>query len=138
MGYADRRDGAAADRDSLVGVPWYTADSYRAILEVMDDAGLFPDSYAAWHRGAEECVRSLRLAGRIPVPVRIEPQEFLRWCAEENVRSDAEARMDYARAMIAGRQEVVTRDSLVTQTYIGQPIPEVHFSDVSSPVIDLR
>jgi hypothetical protein len=112
MGSAAYRNGAA-DQDSLVGVPWYTADTYRAILDVMEDSGLFPESFAAWHRGAEERVRCLSLAGRMPVPVRVDPQEFLHWCAKERLRPDAESRMEYARVTIVTLQEHPSLDSVI-------------------------
>ncbi len=44
----------------VVGVPWYTRQNYRRILEIMEDAHLLPSTFDKWLHAAEEVIESCK------------------------------------------------------------------------------
>ena len=120
---ANRSSGASTDQ-GVVAVPWYTEAGYAATLAIMEDSGLFPDSYSAWHRGAQDLVRQLRSAGISPVIVSIDPDDFLDWCQAEDVRADAESRLEYVRSVAAQLKDGPDLVAMPRPDYPGSPVAD--------------
>jgi hypothetical protein len=94
----------------VVVVPWYREDNYAQVLAVMEDAASLPDRYEWWHRGAAEQVATLRRKGRRSAAVAIDPGLFLSWCSEHDLLPNAEARVEYAIELEAGRLHAAPED----------------------------
>ncbi len=74
----------------------FSADQYDALLRIVDDAALLPPTWDAWRRGFDDRLTSLHRRGAEVVVVPVDLESFVRWCAEQDFRCDAEARLEYA------------------------------------------
>jgi hypothetical protein len=83
-------------------VPWYAREDYAAILAMMEDPHILAPVYDQWLAAAQNNEREAERAGVTVVRVRIEPESFARWCAEQGIARDSRARMRYV-ADTAGR-----------------------------------
>lgn len=91
----------------VTGIPWYEPNTYRQILEIMEDAHLLPDTYEKWLRGASAVVAHARQNGDRPVKVRIDPTRFQAWCAAQGFAADSEGRLEFA--YLAAQAEAAAR-----------------------------
>jgi hypothetical protein len=80
----------------VTGIPWYEANTYDRILEVMEDACLLPDTYEKWLRGASDVLAHAEQNGDHPVKVTIDPDGFQEWCVAQGFGADSEARLEFA------------------------------------------
>ncbi|WP_420133974.1 hypothetical protein [Rhodopseudomonas sp.] len=83
-------------RIQALGIPWYERDSYKRVLEVMEDAHLLPPTFEAWQYRAHKTERSGQITNAVVVRAVIDPDEFVIWCQTRNFKIDAEARMAFA------------------------------------------
>lgn len=79
----------------------FSADQYDALLRTVDDAALLPPTWDAWRRGFDDRLTCLQARGTEVVVVPVELESFVRWCAEQGFRCDAEARLEYAETAAA-------------------------------------
>lgn len=84
---------------SAVGVPWYTRQNYKRILEVMSDAHVLPTTFDAWQHAAEKVLERARRRGATPVKALIDPETFPDWCRQRGLDADANARSQFACAV---------------------------------------
>src|SRR6478752_7460150 len=87
-------------------IPWYSASGYAEIIQQIPQAGGgAPASYEAWMEQITEIENDLRLVGRLPVRVEIQPQEITAWCEENGRKLDLSAVKDYATLKMASKAE---------------------------------
>jgi hypothetical protein len=79
-----------------MGIPWYEANTYGRILEIMVDACFLPHTYQMWLRGATDIMARAKINGDCPVRVWIDPRSFEAWCRANDYTTDAEARVEFA------------------------------------------
>jgi hypothetical protein len=79
-----------------VGLPWYTAETYPVIRDVMSDGEDFPASYSDWLSEAERERRRLECRHAIVYRIPVDPKAFAAWCRVNDLRPDAAARMLFA------------------------------------------
>jgi hypothetical protein len=92
-----------ADREVILH--WYKEEDYLDVLAVMDDAATMPRRYEWWRRDISVRIETLRSVGLVPTPVHIDPDRFLHWCLQLNLRPDAQARDKYARHLITPKSD---------------------------------
>jgi len=73
---------------------WYDEDQWK-ILKVREPDAL-DDSYETWKGNATRALHELRQAGHNIQKVSVKIGPFLRWCEENGVESNGEARSAYA------------------------------------------
>lgn len=88
-------------RAMMVGIPWYNRHQYDEILDVMEDADTLPATYEEWLSRTEQLSEKMKRYGVTAVRVEIEPMEFVGWCANQGLRANADARMEYANLRAA-------------------------------------
>ena len=99
-----RPSGASAGATSRgVGVPWYAREHYPQIRAIMEDAHTLAPTYEAWRMAAENNEAEARRAGVHVVRVPIDPETFLRWCADRGTGRTRAARVEFVN-------EVMRRD----------------------------
>ena len=86
----------AGNVPSVIGMSWYSRESYSRILEIMEDAGSLPPTYDQWLKKAEAGESKLQRAGHIVVRAVIDPDKFVAWCLARSLKVDAQARMQWA------------------------------------------
>ena len=86
-----------------VGVPWYGREDYPRILAVMEDADTLAPTYEEWLMAAENNQAEARRVGVEVVRVPIEPDTFVRWCADRGSPRTRASRVEFVN-------EVMRRD----------------------------
>ncbi|GJD52496.1 hypothetical protein OPKNFCMD_5262 [Methylobacterium crusticola] len=89
------------DRPRSVGMPWYRAQDYSRLLEVMEDADRLPGSHEAWRLSAEQVEGEVKRSGVAVVRVVIEPDGFVAWCTAHGLRANAASRARFANESAA-------------------------------------
>jgi hypothetical protein len=64
-----------------IPIPWYEAEDYPRILEILNYPKGMTRSYERWREVTENRERDLKRSRRLPVRVVITPDKFLAWCA---------------------------------------------------------
>jgi hypothetical protein len=87
----------------VIGLPWYEAESFQAVMALMDDPDRLFGTYAAWHTKAQSTEDFYRRSGIATVRVVLDTVNFPKWCnaRPKGLRLDAKARIDYAAAIAA-------------------------------------
>ena len=86
----------AGNVPSVIGMSWYSRESYSRILKIMEDADKLPLEFDQWLKKAETGESKLQRAGHIVVRAVIDPDEFVAWCLARSLKVDAQARMQWA------------------------------------------
>lgn len=79
-----------------MGMPWYRAEDFPRILEIMDDAHKLHATHEQWRTAAELGEREMQRKGLIVIRAIIDPDAFTEWCREKGMKLDAKARGLYA------------------------------------------
>ncbi len=81
----------------VIGICWYTPETYGPCLAVFDDRDHLHQSYDAWLKSAMEAESGLVQRGVRVVRVQIEPETFVQWCRDNGMEhTDRKARTIYA------------------------------------------
>lgn len=86
-----------------IGIGWFNREDYPRILEIMVDAEIMPPTHGLWRDAAEAQEMRAKDSGLRVIRVRIEPDQFLAWCADAGLPANAQARMAYASEVAAKR-----------------------------------
>ena len=81
---------------AATGIPWYRAEDYEKILNIMEDSELLPGSFAKWQRLAEQTLERIQHSGQKGTMVYIDPDSFPGWCKQHGFPLNASARMQFA------------------------------------------
>jgi hypothetical protein len=79
-----------------MGMVWYYRQDYRRVGEIMEDADLLPATYDQWLKKAEAAEREMKKRGHTVIRAMINPDEFVMWCGARGLKTDAEARKQWA------------------------------------------
>ena len=88
---------------SVIGLSWYRAEDYDAILGIMSDSNKLPDTFGEWLLKAENGEKELTATGHIVVRAVIDPKTFPDWCRSRSLNIDSKARMEYANLVAKER-----------------------------------
>jgi len=80
----------------LRAMVWYKEEHFEQLLAIFDDAHLIPPTYKEWLVRAETKKDEVTATGDRVIKVFIDPVTFPEWCAEKNLKKDANARSQLA------------------------------------------
>lgn len=80
----------------IVGVPWFTPESYGSCRFQMADKEILPLDFFDWQEDAQGRIQEIEEAGQSALKVKIDPARFPVWCRERGLAIDARARQRYA------------------------------------------
>jgi hypothetical protein len=83
-----------------VGVAWYRPEQWERLREISVDKDILEETHAEWVQNAEKAVQDLRQQGMKPVKVDVDVEELLRWCENQHIAVNGEARSQYAAAKV--------------------------------------
>ena len=84
-------------------MPWFTAETWPRLLEVVDDADLMPATYEEWIALVEPRFAQ-HIADGLPVErVYIDPDEWVEWCKSNDMPIDGRGRSAFAAVVLARR-----------------------------------
>jgi hypothetical protein len=79
----------------LVGLTWYTEESWAQVKATADDPECFEDTFHLWEAMAVAARRELQRSGARAVECRIDPQEFHDWCTLNAKANIAASRAEF-------------------------------------------
>ena len=83
------------NRAVLVGVTWYSSETWAQVKANAADPERFEESFAEWEAMAIAALREFLRSGVQAVKFHIIPEEFFAWCALNNKLNNAESRAEF-------------------------------------------
>ena len=83
-------------RGVMLGVAWYTPETWARICETATDRDRLEPTYDEWVQMAEKSLRNMADAGIIPFKVMIDADEFFAWCQSHEKQNDGGSRAQFA------------------------------------------
>lgn len=83
-----------------IGVAWYRPEQWQRLREISTDNDVVEETYAEWVRSAKKALRVMRRQGVYPVKIDVDVEELLRWCENQHIPVDGEARSSYVVAKL--------------------------------------
>jgi hypothetical protein len=79
----------------IVGVTWYTAETWVQVKAAAIDPGRFENSFSEWEAMAVSARKALQRSGARALEFYIIPQELFDWCALNSKVNNAESRAEF-------------------------------------------
>lgn len=79
----------------VVGLTWYTEETWAQVKATASDPERFEESFAEWKAMAVSARRDLQRSGVLAIECQIDPQEFFVWCALHEQKNEAAARAEF-------------------------------------------
>lgn len=79
----------------VVGLTWYTEESWAQVKATATDPACFEDSFAQWKAMAVAARREFQRSGVRALEYQIDPEEFSLWCVLNNQENNAASRAEY-------------------------------------------
>lgn len=79
----------------LIGLTWYTEQSWAQVKATATDPECFEDTFAKWKAMAVTARREFQRSGVQAVECRIDPKDFFAWCAQNNQDNNATSRAEF-------------------------------------------
>jgi hypothetical protein len=89
-------------RPRQIGLPWYRPEHYAQFRALMADGERLPALYDVWRLSADQIAGEIERSGIKVVFVEIEPEPFVRWCAQHGLTPDGAARSRFANEVAEG------------------------------------
>lgn len=82
-------------RTLVVGLTWYTRETWAQVKASATDPECFEDTFEKWEAMATKARREFQRSGVRAIECRIVPQEFSAWCALNNQENNATSRAEF-------------------------------------------
>ena len=79
----------------IVGITWYTDETWAQVKAMATDSERFENSFAEWQAMAVSARRELQRSGARALEFHIIPQELFDWCTLNNKVNSAESRAEF-------------------------------------------
>jgi len=79
----------------IVGVTWYTEETWAEVKATATDPVCFEDSFAKWKAMAVAARREFQRSGVRAIECQIVPEEFFAWCTQNAQENNATARAEF-------------------------------------------
>ena len=85
------------------GIAWYAPRDWRALRDAAVDPEELETSYDEWLQRCTSSCAELAVDGIAVERVRVDAEELIRWCAEQRLPLDAQARTRFASHKLSPR-----------------------------------
>jgi len=85
----------------IVGVTWYTEETWAQVKATAVDPECFEDSFAQWKAVAVAARRNFQRSGVRALECQIVPADFFAWCAANQQENNAAARADFVSVTLS-------------------------------------
>jgi hypothetical protein len=79
----------------LIGLTWYTAETWAEVRASATDPECFEDSFERWKAVAIKARSEFQRSGVRAIECLIAPQEFAAWCALNGQENNSTSRAEY-------------------------------------------
>jgi hypothetical protein len=80
----------------VIGIPWYSRKNWSALKILVSDASELHETFDEWRASAGNVESRMRQEGYIVKRINIDPKTFPEWCKKRGLKTDAEARSEFA------------------------------------------
>ncbi|MDI1310416.1 MAG: hypothetical protein PSV17_13435 [Methylotenera sp.] len=84
----------------IIGVTWYTDETWLIVKAAASDPECFEESFSAWEAMAVTARRDLQRSGARTLEFHITPQELFDWCEQNKKVNNAESRAEFVSEML--------------------------------------
>jgi hypothetical protein len=91
----------------LIGVTWYTEETWTQVKATASDPECFEDTFAKWEAMAIKARREFQRSGVRAIECQIVPEEFFEWCTLNIQENNSTSRAEFV--------SVKLREALETQ-----------------------
>jgi hypothetical protein len=91
----------------MIGLTWYTEETWGEVKATASDPECFEDSFAKWTAMAVSARREFQRSGVRAIECHIVPREFFAWCALNSQENNATARAEFVSEKLSAAQEDV-------------------------------
>lgn len=88
----------------LVGLTWYTKETWAEVRASATDPECFEDSFEKWEAMAISARREFQRSGVRAIECLIVPQDFAAWCALNGEENNASSRAAYVSDKLTSAQ----------------------------------
>lgn len=79
----------------VIGVTWYTEETWAQVKATATDPECFEDSFAKWKAIAVAARRNFQRSGVLALECQIVPQEFFAWCVINHQANNSTSRAEF-------------------------------------------
>ncbi|UCV15504.1 hypothetical protein [Quatrionicoccus australiensis] len=79
----------------VIGVTWYTEETWARVKATATDPDCFEDSFAKWKAMAVAARRNFQRSGVLALECQIVPEEFSAWCLANNQENNSTSRAEF-------------------------------------------
>ena len=85
---------------AIVGIPWYSEESWKHMKEISADPESFHESYQIWLAHADKSVVLLTNRDKPFERLNIDPVSYSWWCENQSIVRDKESRRAYIQYLL--------------------------------------
>lgn len=85
----------------VVGVTWYTPETWAKVKATATDPECFEDSFDQWKAVAVAARRNFQRSGVMSLECPIDPEEFAAWCVAHGQENNSTARGEYVSEVLS-------------------------------------
>lgn len=79
----------------IIGLTWYTEETWAQVKATATDPECFEDSYEKWKAAAIKARSEFQRSGVRAIECLIVPEEFSAWCALHNQKNNSTSRAEF-------------------------------------------
>ncbi len=88
-------------RQMVIGVTWYTPETWARVKATATDPECFEDSFDTWKAMAVAARRNFQRSGVMALECLIDPDEFAAWCAANQQENNSTSRGEYVSEVLS-------------------------------------
>lgn len=89
----------------VTGILWWKPEQWEKAKKISTDSHVFDNSYQEWKEAAEEALKKFRFLGLKVYKIEIDLDELIKWCKDQKVPLDADARAEFVSIKVKKRDE---------------------------------
>lgn len=89
----------------VVGVTWYTEETWGQVKATAADPECFEESFAKWKAMAIAARREFQRSGILALEFQMIPDEFFAWCALNNQENNSTSRAEFVSERLSAAHE---------------------------------
>ena len=92
-------------RQMVIGVTWYTPETWARVKATATDPECFEDSFDKWKAMAVAARRNFQRSGVMALECQIDPDEFAAWCAANQQENNSTSRGEFVSVVLSAAHE---------------------------------
>ena len=94
---------AYKDKQSVMGIPWYTEHTWKQMKDISEDKENFHDNFQTWLASVDKSIVVLTNISRPFLRLDIDPVSYSWWCDKNSMKKDKESRCLYIQYLLQSK-----------------------------------